>query len=65
MQYDYAPGIPIDCALSRQIRAWIITRQIQQCFDDFALDREGEYKDRSFAAAQRRLIAIKQRAERS
>lgn len=27
MQYDYAPGSPVDCALSRQIRAHIITRQ--------------------------------------
>jgi hypothetical protein len=29
---DQAPGIPTDCALSRYIRAHIITRQLEDAF---------------------------------
>jgi hypothetical protein len=33
MTQDQAPGKPTDCALSRYIRAHIITRSLQEAFD--------------------------------
>jgi hypothetical protein len=36
---DQAPGIPIDCALSRYIRAHIITRQLEESMSRVSSDK--------------------------